>query len=143
MADDAGRGGGLGGQRNDEGLSSGPLERIDNGDAPMKIYWTKKSIPELSQLPDEERKAIWRRCCAKATGNWKTWIVLFVLCATFIDCTGFFARTWGLWGAVIGGIIVGSVSGLIWAQVVIRKTIPHIRAEIDSGRQANDIHKKQ
>ena len=109
----------------------------------MKIYWTIKSIPELSQLPDEERKAIWRRCCARATGNWKTWIEFLVLCTTFFYCTGFFARTWGLWGAVSGSIIVGSVAGVIWVQVVIRKTIPHIRAEVNSDRQANDIHKKQ
>ncbi len=133
----------MGGKRNDEGLSAGSPERIDNGDAPMKIYWTIKSIPELSNLPDEERRRIWRRCWAKASGNWKTWIELCALCSTLALFTWFFGRTWGLLGGIIGGIIVGSVLGLIWAQVVIRKTIPHIRAEIDSGRQANDIHKKQ
>jgi len=34
----------------------------------MKLYWSLKSIPELTDLPNEKRNEIWKICY---TTNWK------------------------------------------------------------------------
>jgi hypothetical protein len=107
----------------------------------MKIYWTIKSIPELSNLPDEERKTIWRRCWAKASR--KTWIELCILSVFVGFCMALGIRIWGHWVGIFITTIAGFVLGFIWVQLVIRKTIPYIRAEVNSGRQTNDEHNKQ
>jgi hypothetical protein len=42
----------------------------------MPIYWTLKSIPELSQLPPKERGIVWRRVYKMTFRHWQTWIGL-------------------------------------------------------------------
>ena len=109
----------------------------------MKLWCTTKSIPELSKLPDKERKAIWRRCWAKASRTWKTVVEVFALLAVLFFCVGLSANTWGFWGGIIGGIIGGAVVGPIYAQLVIRKTMPYIREELNSHVPSSDSNERQ
>jgi len=109
----------------------------------MEFYWTTKSISELSNLPDQERKAIWRLCWAKASRTWKTRVEVFVFWVALIFCIGFSVNTWGLWGGIIVGIIAGAVIGIIYAQLVIRRTMPYIREELNSHVPSSNSHEKQ
>src|SRR5262245_54773623 len=42
----------------------------------MQIYWTLKSIPELSGLPSEEIWRVWRAAYWKTTRHWQFWVSL-------------------------------------------------------------------
>ena len=98
----------------------------------MKIYWSCKSIPELAELPDKERRMILRRCWAKASRNWKTRIEYFVL-MSFAGISWYFCmKTYGLLVGAVGVVIIGAVVGFIWAQVYFQKTIPYIHEELSS-----------
>ena len=41
----------------------------------MQLYWFKKSIPELSDLPDDELRQIWAATLWKPLRYWQTWVV--------------------------------------------------------------------
>jgi hypothetical protein len=109
----------------------------------MEFYWTIKSIPELSKLHDEERKAIWRSCWVKASRNWKTRVEVLLIWGVVFFCAGFSARTWGLWGGITGGIIVGAVMGIVYVQFLIRKTTHYIREALNSHVKMSNSHEEQ
>src|SRR5215475_3779534 len=39
----------------------------------MRIYWSLKSVPELSDLPSEERRRVWRAAYWKTARHWQFW----------------------------------------------------------------------
>lgn len=45
----------------------------------MQLYWFKKSIPELSNLSDDERRHIWAATLWKPLKYWQTWVVAPIL----------------------------------------------------------------
>jgi hypothetical protein len=45
----------------------------------MNIYWTLKSIPELSRLPLRERGRAWRAVWRKAFRHWQVWVAFVVV----------------------------------------------------------------
>jgi hypothetical protein len=55
----------------------------------MQIYWTLKSIPELSGLPSDERRRVWldaRRLMVRR--SWQFWVSVFgslTVCITIGD----------------------------------------------------------
>ena len=109
----------------------------------MKIYWSIKSIPELKEMPEEERKAIFRQCSAKVTHNWKTSILigLCCLCAGFGIALG--RKVGNIIGAMIAAVLGGAIIGFILLQVVIRKTLPYIRKELDSRKASGTANEQQ
>ena len=95
----------------------------------MQIYWTLKSVPELSGLPWEERGRVGRAASWKIARHWQFWVssVGIGLCAHIGDIYG---RIGGYIGAVVGAFI--------FSQVQIHLARPYIRAllspEHASGR---------
>jgi hypothetical protein len=62
------------------------LTQKPSGDLPdrcrggeMQIYWTMKSIPELSQLPSGERSRLWRQCYKEAMHERQSKIGLIIV----------------------------------------------------------------
>ncbi len=42
----------------------------------MNIYWTFKQIPELRDLPKDQRKRVWQACYVQ---NWKVWVIALLV----------------------------------------------------------------
>ena len=103
----------------------------------MPIYWTARSIPELSDLPKKERARVWQAARWKAMRHWQTWVstALFIAAmlavvqvAKLIDGGG--------WSAVMRFAVVAlGVGGafMIHFQVVSRLARPYA-AEMQSDR---------
>jgi|SRR6185369_10031436 len=89
----------------------------------MKIYWTKKSIPELSQLSKNDATRLWKQCYKEAMHERlpKLAIIITGLLAG-IGCM--------LWGP-IGGGIGGGIGGFIYGQVITSKIRPYLIAAIE------------
>ena len=75
----------------------------------MQIYWTLKSIPELSGLPSEERMRVWRAAYWKTKRHWQFWAGLVGLGL----CAGISTHIGGVIGAGVGGF----VGAFIFSQV--------------------------
>jgi hypothetical protein len=76
----------------------------------MKTYLTLKSIPELTDLPGEERLRLWRKHALKAFRHRKTWIG-FVIYATIMiaGCiVSLQMHPWIPFGYVVAGSICGA-----------------------------------
>ncbi len=83
----------------------------------MPIYWTIKSIPELSQLPPKERGIVWRRVYKMTFRHWQTWIALLG-CGAFAFSGIYLAKFIDM-HSTIGAAIGGGVGGLLFSQVAI------------------------
>lgn len=92
----------------------------------MTIYWTSKSIPELSSLPKNERRARWQKVYAKCFRHWQTWLGV-IACGLLAAAASRFGDSFdiGILGATLGGGIGGGIGGLIFSQVVIRVARKH------------------
>jgi len=88
----------------------------------MQIYWTLKSIPELSGLPSGERGRVWRTAYWKIIRHWQYWASLLGIGL----CVKIGAMLIGNLGAYIGGV----VCALIHVQVVVHLARPYIRAAL-------------
>ncbi len=95
----------------------------------MQIYWTLKSIPELSGLPRAARGRAWRAVSWKTFRHWQTWVSLagLALCsgigvylASLID-----PSTTSL---IIGGVIASGPAGFVYGQVVTAMARPYLRS---------------
>ena len=85
----------------------------------MTIYWTLKSIPELSGLPREEQVRAWRAVCWKAFRHWEVWVALAgVVLGIFLG--NIFSRR-------IGGAVGGAIGSFIFSQVAIHFARPYLR----------------
>jgi hypothetical protein len=81
----------------------------------MQIYWTLKSIPELSGLPsDEERRSVWRDAQRKMTRrSWQCWVSLvgiLTVCPKIGDMLIGHHPLGNLVGVVVGSFIWGHIS---------------------------------
>jgi len=98
----------------------------------MKIYWSLKSVPELSGMSKKERKVIWRRCYLKTFRNWQTWVA-FIAC---VVCAGI----GNVWGQILGAEIIstaigGGIGGLILGLVTAEMESRNIREYLDSHQE--------
>ena len=70
----------------------------------MPIHWSYKSLPELSALPDAERKAVWKKAVWQAFEQWQTLLanaIVFILMALV-----------GNWlGSTFGNTFIGMAIG--------------------------------
>jgi len=88
----------------------------------MRIYWSLKSIPELSDLPSEERRRVWRAAYWKTARHWQFWaglvgIGLFTLIGNAL-----------IGHPPIGGAIGAGVGGFIYGGLMSHLARPYIRA---------------
>ncbi len=101
----------------------------------MPIYWTLGTIPELANLSNDQRIAIWRACYGAAFRHWQTWVSMLV-CALCIG-TGWYVSLFWSRAIVLNGllmwlsvVLIGSLGGglgvLIYQQTVIAVLRPHL-----------------
>jgi len=76
----------------------------------MQIYWTLRSIPELSELPLGERMPVWRAAYRKTTRHWQFWASFLVLGLCVHIGQYFYAPIGGYIGVVVGSFIFSQVS---------------------------------
>jgi hypothetical protein len=82
----------------------------------VAIYWTLKSIPELSQLSSKERRLTWRQAYPRTYRHWQTWVGLAACGA----CAYFGCRLGFVFGhPVLGAAIGGGIGGFIFSQASI------------------------
>jgi len=86
----------------------------------MRIYWTLKSIPELSTLPALERRKRWKRVYKLCFSRWETWAGL-TLCGLFAGAGSYF---YTFPGTFIGGF----TGGFIFSQIVIYVALKYYRS---------------
>jgi hypothetical protein len=98
----------------------------------MQIYWTLKSIPELSGLPsDDERRRVWWDANGKMRRrSWQYWVSFVGIFAVCIEIGDVLIGYHPL-GAVIG-LFVG---GLIQTHISLHLVRPYIRTLL-SAEQA-------
>ena len=84
----------------------------------MNIYWTLKSVPELSGLPSGERGRVWRAVSLKTFRHWEVWVALVV--------------PMGL-GVFLGNILSQPIGGMIGAALA---RIIHDSTSFSSPRRA-------
>ncbi len=82
----------------------------------MPIYWTLKSIPELSDLSLAERNRRFARIRRKAFRHWQTWLGLLG-CSVLSGIGSVLGGNLG--HPFIGAAIGGGVGGLIYFQALI------------------------
>lgn len=96
----------------------------------MPIYWTLKSVPELSHLSRQERGLAWQRVGLKTLRHWQAWLGLIV-CA---GCAGMGSYLGTLVGySTVGAAVGGCIGGFISSQACIHVARLHYR-EILMGR---------
>lgn len=87
----------------------------------MRLYWTLKSIPELSQISSQERGRRWRIVYKSAFRHWETWVGLALIV--------FFVATGSHFFGAIGATLMAALGGFIYGQIVIfvaRKYYRHL-----------------
>jgi hypothetical protein len=90
----------------------------------MQLYWTLKSIPELSGLSLGEGGRVWRSAYWKTYRHWQAWLALagFGLCVFVANILG------GLIGyPTLGGLLGVGVGGFVCGQVIVRLARPYLR----------------
>ncbi|WP_416414347.1 hypothetical protein [Pantoea sp. App145] len=88
----------------------------------MKIFWSLRSIPELSQLPSKECGKRWNEVYALTFRHWETWAGL-ALCALLC---GMGVKFFGIPGV----IIMGAIAGFLYSQVVIHVARKYYRQRL-------------
>ena len=86
----------------------------------MQLYWSLKSIPELSLLPKAERKRVWRAAYRQTLyHSWQLWFSLFGV--SLLAGIGDYA------GSRVGAMIGAGIGGLFFGQVISALSRPYIR----------------
>lgn len=103
----------------------------------MPIYWSLHTVPELANLPDKQRRAIWQACYGAAFRHWQTWASMLV-CALCIGAGWYTSLVWSRTVALNGLlmwlsiVLIGSLGGglgvLIYQQTLIAVLRPHFRS---------------
>jgi hypothetical protein len=101
----------------------------------VTIYWTLKSIPELSGVPREERVRAWRAVSWKAFRRWEGWAALAAIGVGII--------LGNILSRPIGGAIGGAIGSFVFSQVWVHFTRPYLRdyllsEEIDNRSGGRD-----
>ena len=86
----------------------------------MNIYWTLKSVPELSGLPLRERGRVWRAVSLKTFRHWEVWVALVVPMGLGVFLGNILSQP-------IGGMIGAALGGFVFSQVAVHFTRPYLR----------------
>ncbi len=90
----------------------------------MPIYWTLKSVPELSHLPRQERGRAWRRVGYKTLRHWQAWLGL-IACGACAGLGGYVGGSFG--HSIVGAAVGGGIGGFIFSQASIHVARLHYR----------------
>jgi hypothetical protein len=97
----------------------------------MQIYWSLKSIPELSGLPSEERRRLWHAALWKTTRHWQVWaatfVILFITAMAQTMAQKLLIGMGYRFGQGIGYAIGGGVGWAIYWQVLSHFARPYLR----------------
>jgi len=94
----------------------------------MSTYWSWKSLPEWGELPENERKIIWKKCLSKTYKHWQYWVAFFGCIACGWLGSFLVIKIWTSFIAVlIGAALGGSFGGFILGQVIVAMGRRHIR----------------
>jgi hypothetical protein len=99
----------------------------------MNVYWHLKNVPELSQVPREERRRRWRRVYPKTFHHWETWAGLLVLVAG-ISLGRHIGTSYG--HTFIGGVIGGYFGGAVLWQTALYVARRHYSEVLRSDKGA-------
>ncbi len=98
----------------------------------MRLYWFKKSIPELADLPDDERRHVWAATLWKPLKYWQTWVVAPILGLliglSFIE---FLGSMHSLYLRLLVAVLTLGLFGIVlrpWEIHMRRKHLPEILA---------------
>jgi hypothetical protein len=102
----------------------------------MRVYWTLKSIPELSTLGIWERGRAWRSAAWAARldrdRRWWTSLAVVLACTSVGVVLGGLIGSWAFANPLLGIILLGLpvvVLAFLWySQVVVALVRPHIRS---------------
>jgi hypothetical protein len=86
----------------------------------MNIYWTLKSVPELSGLPSRERGRVWRAVSLKTFRHWEVWVALVVPMGLGVFLGNILSQP-------IGGMSGAAIGGFVFSQVAVHFTRPYLR----------------
>lgn len=104
----------------------------------MKIYLSRRSIPELRDLPKPLQRRIYMDHTSRAARHWEVWVagVLYLVIGTagLIFISGL-ARDLPLWQDLVlmlpARIAYFSVASIAFLQVLIRKARPYYREALE------------
>jgi hypothetical protein len=120
----------------------------------MKIYWTQRSIPELTGLEPSQRRAAVRACRFKALRHWQTWAVFvsqfFLVLLGWLAGLAIDGGTWVLSGGSpppieklhfpVMSTLLGSVAALgsifLFGQVLMHMMRPHLKSYLEARHVA-------
>jgi hypothetical protein len=107
----------------------------------MKVYWSWRSIPELSGLPSAERARLLLECRGKVVRHWQVWVAILtgalgLIGATVlaIQLTTVGGYAWPLAIIVVGGAW-GGLFGFVMDQVCIPLTRRYLREAQEAGEK--------
>ena len=115
----------------------------------MKLYLTLKSIPELSELPPEERQIAWHECRGKALRHWEAWagtlaammlgIGVGVVTLEVTLAISPFSRSVTYFGSgfICGGVIVG-VANFLRELVIASLVRPYLKAYLEERKREQE-----
>lgn len=105
----------------------------------MRLYLTKRSIPELAVLSPQERDAIWSAALRKILGNWRWWLALAAFGVAAYLMLGLLGALKGSGASGAARLLLaaafGGVGGLAAAQIGIRLMRPHMRDMLEARRR--------
>ncbi|MEO2019970.1 MAG: hypothetical protein ABGZ53_37020 [Fuerstiella sp.] len=117
-------------------------------EASATIFWSYRSIPELSGLSRADQKAVWKACHRKAYGHWQCWlgvgIVTAIACGT-VFIAMIFLMGWldpGQSMLFVIGYLALQVAGVVFftlgiTHVQIRYTRPYLQTYLND-READE-----
>jgi hypothetical protein len=81
----------------------------------MNIYWTLRQIPELRDLPKDQRKRVWQACYVR---NWKVQLISFLMNVTVVFAWQWLYINSGRTHATVGYLFMGLslflVNSVLW-----------------------------
>jgi hypothetical protein len=102
----------------------------------MKLYWSIKSIPELADLPKQNRKTAWKNTYLKhwiKVGLLPTLIVMVCVIAGSV----FAENHYGHLGGLICAGIAGGIGGFIGWEITANMIRPYLREYLNSNVKPN------
>ncbi len=97
----------------------------------MRWYWSVTSLPELADLPADQRWQHSRRCYWSILRHWQVWAAMLVAGVFPLGgvLAGGYLLTQSLWTALLGLAIGCGVGGFFFLQIACAYLRPHLRAE--------------
>jgi lipopolysaccharide export LptBFGC system permease protein LptF len=102
----------------------------------MKLYWSINSIPELADLPKQNRGKAWRNTYLK---HWFKvgFLPILIVAVSFVAGTFFGQNYSGHFGRAICAVIAVGISGFIAWEIEANMIRPYLREDLKSNEKTN------